>query len=195
MELRFAKISRSDTTRHHGTLRLVKDDGGRMRTQITFDSDWKKRQRDAEDSPDYEARQLLRRPLPAAYTVHNPGLWRSSFVQAMVADLFPEEIGYGRLLEADFAYHFSNNAWSPVVAIHDAMALLHVGSTSNDNTLLLRAKKRYVFSIGELRQALSPRGAPLAYLRCCRRLIQEQKDLRMRYSIAWASHSKIWRIG
>lgn len=158
MELRLVKISRSDTTRHYGTIRLVKDDGGRVRTQITFDSDWKERQQDGEDSPDYEARQLMRRPSPVAYTVHSPGLWRSSFVQAMVADLFPEEIGYGRLLEADFAFHFSNNAWTPVVAIFDAMALLHVGSTSNNNTLLLKAKKRYVFSIGELRQALSPRG-------------------------------------
>ena len=158
MELRFVKVSRSDTTRHHGTLRLVKDDGGRVRTQITFDSDWKERQEDAVNSPDCEARQLMRRPSPVAYTVHSPGLWRSSFVQAMVADLFPEEIGYGRLLEADSAYHFSNNAWTPVVAIHDAMALLHVGSTSNDNTLLLEAKQRYVFSIGELRQALTPRG-------------------------------------
>ena len=158
MELRFVKVSRSDTTRHQGTLRLVKDDSGRVRTQVIFDSEWKERQQDAEHSPGSESRQLMWRPSPVAYTIHSPELWRSSFVQAMVADLFPKEIGYGRLLADDFAFHCSNNAWAPVIAIHDAMALLHVGSTSNDNTLLIEAKKRYVFSISELRQALSPQG-------------------------------------
>lgn len=158
MELRFVKVSRSDTTRHHGTLRLVKDESGRVRTQVILDYHRKERQQETEDSPDCDPRQLIRRLPPVAYTIHSPELWRSSFVQAMVADLFPKEIGYGRLLADDFAFHCSNNAWAPVIAIHDAMALLHVGSTSNDDTLLLEAKKRYVFTISELRQALSPQG-------------------------------------
>ena len=32
---------------------------------------------------------------------------------------------------------------------------MHVGSTSDNDTLLLEGKKRYVFAISELRQALS----------------------------------------
>lgn len=158
MELRFVKLSRSDTTRHHGTLRLVKDESGRVRTQVILDSRPEERQQDAGDSPDCRSRRLMRRPSPVVHTYHSPELWRNSFVQAMVADLFPKKIGYGRLVEADYAYHCSSNAWAPVIAIHDALTLLHVGSTSSDDSLLLEAKKRYVFCIGKLREALSPQG-------------------------------------
>ena len=48
-----------------------------------------------------------------------------------------------------------------MVAVHDAMALVHVGSTSNDDTLLLEGKRRYVFAISELRQALSRKSLPV----------------------------------
>jgi hypothetical protein len=84
-------------------------------------------------------------------------LWRSSFIQATVAALYPIDIGYAQLLEDNIVYTCAKYRWSPVVAIHDALTLLHVGSTSHDEALLLEGKKRYVFAISELRQVLGRR--------------------------------------
>lgn len=155
MELRFVKVSRSDGTRHQGTLRLVKDDSGRVRTQVVLDPHPKENQQSADERSDYEVRQLMRCPSPVAYTIHSPDLWRGTFLHTMIAALFPKVTGYAQLAECDVASNCSSHTWAPVVAIHDALALLHVGSTSNDDTLLLEGKKRYVFAISELRQALS----------------------------------------
>ena len=155
MELRFVNVSRSDGTRHHGTLRLVKDDSGRVRTRVVLDPHPNQGQQPASERSDCEFQQFVPCPSPVAYTIRSPDLWRGSFLQAMIAALFPKAIGYARLAECDIALNCSQHTWTPVVAIHDAMALVHVGSASNDDTLLLEGKKRYVFAISELRQALS----------------------------------------
>jgi hypothetical protein len=76
----------------------------------------------------------------------------------MVVAVFPSDIGYARLLEDNIVYTCSTHRWAPVLAIHDALTLLHVGSTSHDDTLLVEGKKRYVFAICELRQALGRKG-------------------------------------
>lgn len=40
---------------------------------------------------------------------------------------------------------------APVVAVLDAASIMHVGSTANDEYLLLEARKRYLFAINGLR--------------------------------------------
>lgn len=90
-----------------------------------------------------------------AHSIHSLDLWKAAFIQAVIAALFPKKIGYARLAECDMAFHCANHTWTPLIAIHDALALLHVGSISNDDTLLLEGRKRYVFVVGELRQVLS----------------------------------------
>lgn len=155
MELRFVKLSRSDGTRHHGTLRLVKDDRVRVRTQVILDSNREESQQSADEHLNCDSHQLMQRLSRVAHTIHSPDLWKGAFVQAMVAALFPKKIGYARLAECEIAFHCANHTWSPLIAIHDALALLHVGSISNDDTLLLEGMRRYVFVIGELRQVLS----------------------------------------
>jgi hypothetical protein len=40
---------------------------------------------------------------------------------------------------------------APVTAILDSLIIMHVGSTSRDERLLLEARKRYVFAITSLR--------------------------------------------
>ena len=163
MELRFIKVSRSDTTRHHGTLRLFKDARGRVRTEIILDDVHQKDRRSiANKLSDYESRQLTQYPSPVAHALRSPNLWRSSFVHAMVADMFPKNDGYTRLVQESANQHCSQRTWTPVTAIHDALGLLHVGSTSNDESLLHEGKKRYVFVISELRQALSREGPPVS---------------------------------
>jgi hypothetical protein len=155
MELRFVKVSRSDGTRHHGTLRLFKDDCGRVRTQVILDTNRRERQQPAGEPPDWESRQLTLCPSAVGHTVNSPDLWRSSFIEAMATAIFPKEIGYAGLLEDNIIYIRSKQPWASVNAIHDAIALLHVGSTSCNDTILLEGKKRYVIAIRHLRQALN----------------------------------------
>lgn len=155
MELRFIKVSRSDGTRHQGTLRLVKDDSGRVRTQVVLDPHPNENQQSADEESEHEFRQLTRLPSPVAYTIHSPDLWRGTFLHKMIEALFPKTTGYAEMAECDITSHCSQHTWTPVLAIHDALALMHVGSTSDNDTLLLEGKKRYVFAISELRQALS----------------------------------------
>lgn len=155
MELRFVKMSRSDGTRHHGTLRLVKDEYGRVRTQVILDTHPEEWQQSGDKLSSCESRQLMQYSPPVGYTVHSPDLWRGSFVEAMATAIFPKEIGYAGLLEDNIIYIRSKHAWTSVNAIHDAIALLHVGSTSCDDTLLIEGKKRYGIAISHLRQSLN----------------------------------------
>lgn len=128
MELRFVKLSRSNGTHHHGTLCLVKDDCGRVRTHVILDSNREESQQSADEHSDCDSRQLMQRPSPVAYKIHSPDLWRCSFIQAMVTAVFPQKTGYARLAEVDIALQCSNHKWTPAIAIHDAVALLHVGA-------------------------------------------------------------------
>jgi hypothetical protein len=154
MALEFVNVSSSDMIRDRGTLRLVKNDRRRVRTQAMLDFRKKERERFANEASSRKPRHHMQFPSPTSYTIYSPEMWRSSFVQTMVAALFPSDIGYAHLLEDNVAYTCSKHKWAPVTAIHDALTLLHVGSTFEDDGLLLEGKKRYVFAIGGLRQEL-----------------------------------------
>jgi hypothetical protein len=84
-------------------------------------------------------------------TVHTPELWRSSFAQSMAEGWLPKQHGYTAPLGRNIAYTYHMHGSAPVVAILDALSLLHVGSTTRDENLLLEARKRYVCAISNLR--------------------------------------------
>jgi hypothetical protein len=88
-------------------------------------------------------------------TVHDPELWRSSFAQSMAEGWLPKQHGYTASLGKNIAYTYHMHGWAPVVAILDALSLLHVGSTMRDENLLLEARKRYVCAIYNLRTRAS----------------------------------------
>jgi hypothetical protein len=88
-------------------------------------------------------------------TVHAPELWRSSFAQSMAESWFPEQHGYTASLGNNIAYTYNMHGWAPVVAILDALSLLHVGSTMRDENLLSGARRRYVCAIYNLRTCAS----------------------------------------
>lgn len=158
MALEFVNVSRSDLARDRGKVRLLEDDRRRVRTQVMLDFRRKERQKPANNGSDGELCHKGPYSSPVSHTVHSPELWRSWLRQAMVVAVFPSDIGYARLLEDNIVYTCSTHPWAPVSAIHDALTLLHVGSTSLDDTLLVEGKKRYVFAICELRQALGREG-------------------------------------
>jgi len=155
MALEFVNVSPADMTRDRGTLRLAKEDRRRVRTQAMLDFRRKERQQPASKASGCKPRHHMQCPSPASHTIYSPEMWRSSFVQTMVAALFPSDVGYAHLLEDNVAYTCSKHKWAPVTAIHDALTLLHVGSTFQDEGLLLEGQKRYVFAIKELRQTLN----------------------------------------
>ena len=84
-------------------------------------------------------------------TAHNPELWRSSFAQSMAEGWLPKQQGYTASLGRNIAYTYHMHGRAPVVATLDALSLLHVGSTTRDENLLLEARKRYVYAISSLR--------------------------------------------
>jgi hypothetical protein len=84
-------------------------------------------------------------------TIRTPGLWRSLFAQSMAGGLFPKEQGYDIPWEKNITYTYHVHGCAPVVAILDALSLVHVGSTTGDSLLLLEARKRYVCAIESLR--------------------------------------------
>jgi hypothetical protein len=88
-------------------------------------------------------------------TIHNPELWRSSFARSMAEGWFPKQHGYTTLLGRNIAYTYHMHGCAPVVAILDALSLLHVGSIAKDDCLLLEARKRYVCAINSLRTRMS----------------------------------------
>jgi hypothetical protein len=88
-------------------------------------------------------------------TVHDPELWRSSFAQSMAEGWLPKQHGYTASLGKNIAYTYHMHGWAPVVATLDALSLLHVGSTTKDENLLLEARKRYVCAIYNLRTRAS----------------------------------------
>jgi hypothetical protein len=88
-------------------------------------------------------------------TIHDPELWRSSFAQSMAEGWLPKQHSYTASLGKNIAYTYHMHGWAPVVAILDALSLLHVGSTTRDESLLLEARKRYVRAIYNLRTRAS----------------------------------------
>jgi hypothetical protein len=90
-------------------------------------------------------------------TVQAPELWRSLFAQSMAESWFPKQHGYTASLGNNIAYTYNMHGWAPVVAILDALSLLHVGSTMKDENLLVGARRRYVCAIHNLRTCESHR--------------------------------------
>jgi hypothetical protein len=54
------------------------------------------------------------------------------------------------LMSSNAGVYFTRGK-APVTAILDSLVIMHVGSTSRDEGLLLEARKRYVFAITSLR--------------------------------------------
>jgi hypothetical protein len=158
----------------------------RVRIQVMKDFRYKERVRNSISKPRFHDEMTLgsrliktsckvpERALPlvailppqAPTTIHAPELWRSSFARCMAEGWFPKQHGYTVLLGRNIAYTYHMHGWAAVVAVLDALSLLHVGSTAKDNYLLLEARKRYVFAINSLRTRASQkkRNMPAAEL-------------------------------
>lgn len=63
-------------------------------------------------------------------------------------------MGYNMPLKNNIAYTYSAHGSTPVVAIHDALLILHAGSATGDEGLVLEGRKRYVIAVNGLRLGL-----------------------------------------
>jgi hypothetical protein len=81
--------------------------------------------------------------------IYVPTLWRSSFASSLLEDhCYP--FPHPSLMSNNVETYFVRGK-APVTAILDSLIIMHVGSTSKDEGLLLEARKRYVFAIASLR--------------------------------------------
>jgi len=78
-----------------------------------------------------------------------PELWRSSFASSLLQDHCYRN-PHPSLMSNNVRTYFVRGK-APVTAILDSLIIMHVGSTSGDEGLLLEARKRYVFAITSLR--------------------------------------------
>ena len=82
-------------------------------------------------------------------TLYAPELWRSSFAWSLLKDHCYHS-PHPSLMSSNVETYFVRGK-APVTAILDSLIIMHVGSTSRDERLLLEARKRYVFAITSLR--------------------------------------------
>ena len=93
-----------------------------------------------------------------------PPVWRHSFGSRMAEAWFPAGHREPALKNIAYTYVMINSA--PIIAIQDALSLLHAGSVARLDYLLLEARKRYVPVIMLLRREVSRENpaAPVARL-------------------------------
>lgn len=86
-------------------------------------------------------------------SVPSQAVWRLSFAHRMTEGWFPKEFRPAAMQNIVFTYESFGSA--PVMAIQDALSMLHAGSVSKSDHILAEARKKYTLAINSLRLGLS----------------------------------------
>jgi hypothetical protein len=80
-------------------------------------------------------------------------VWRLSFAHRMTEGWFPEE--YRPAAMQNIVYTYESLGSAPVVAIQDALSMLHVGSVSRSDHILNEARRKYALAVNSLRLSVT----------------------------------------
>jgi len=78
----------------------------------------------------------------------------------MTEGWFPQE--YRPAAMQNITYTYESLGSRPVVEIQDALSMLHAGSVSKSDHLLLEARKKYVLAINSLRLGVAGEGLEMS---------------------------------
>jgi len=172
-DLEFVHVSSAEIAGQNAPVAITAD-RRRIRSQVMKDYRRKERQRRTtediiDDVISKRAVQSRSRPkksptLQLSSSVSASPVWRHSFGSRMAEAWFPAGHRESALRNIAYTYDMINSA--PILAIQDALSLLHAGSVARLDYLLLEARKRYVPVIILLRREVSrtDSAAPVARL-------------------------------
>ena len=76
-------------------------------------------------------------------------VWRLSFAHRMTEGWFPKE--YRPAAMQNIVYTYESLGSAPVMAIQDALSMLHAGSVSKSDHILNEARRKYALAVNSLR--------------------------------------------
>ena len=159
MRLQFVNTSSHEVSPSTGRPESANNDERRRRIRTHVMRDFRRKERlintqhNQQTPQESETRdrvvQCADRTMLVPRSIHSPQMWRFSFARVLIHGWFPHDMGYAPLNSIIYTYAAHDSV--PVIAIHDALLLLHAGSITGNEDLLLEARKRYIVAVSGLR--------------------------------------------